>query len=151
MLSHALLQQKESNAQTQLAQAALSAQPGPPVCVQHALAPLVVTQVPVVQGSLSSHGADDWQPPRGSQVSVVQPLPSSQFSGVDVQPVAGAQLSVVHTLPSSQDTGLNVQANPAPPSQLHAARQNCGSLASLTQRLSQELLQQNGSKAHTQF
>jgi hypothetical protein len=76
-----------------------------------------------------------WQPLTGWQVSVVQPLPSSQLSGVPaehtpawqvssplqtspsgqgvplstglvVQPKTGSQLSVVHTLPSSQVSGV---------------------------------------------
>src|SRR5262249_46311051 len=56
-----------------------------------------------------------WQPAAGSQLSVVQALPSSQFGGVPAwQPAAPAQTSApLQALPSSQSASPGLSAMPS--------------------------------------
>jgi hypothetical protein len=112
MLSQDVLQQKGSIAQTQSSQAWLSGQPGPLTWPQHALAEFPGLHASMVQGSLSSQAGTVTHPLRGSQLSVVQGLPSSQETAMLVQaPVTPSQESSVQALLSLQSFGVLEQTS----------------------------------------
>ncbi|OQB97257.1 MAG: hypothetical protein BWX80_04139 [Candidatus Hydrogenedentes bacterium ADurb.Bin101] len=72
------------------------------------------SQVSMVQGSLSLQSplSGVWMqfPVMGSQLSIVQAIPSSQFFGVKTHPESGSQLSIVHGSLSSHTIGVWTQS-----------------------------------------
>jgi hypothetical protein len=100
MRSHAVSQQKGSPAQIQAVHAAES-QPSPPWLVPQ----LPIGPVPLVAGAVV-------QPVAGSQLSVVQGLPSSQRRGSPPQLPRSQMSATVQALPSSQLAVLLLNTQP---------------------------------------